>query len=470
MIRSLRVRLSLSIIGLLAVVLGTFSLGLYAAFSRALWRLFDARMVDETNALATMLTAGDDGAWEFHYRPLPDFDTADRPAYFEIWQSDGVVVARSPTLATHDLRRAPDRDGTTASTLPLPDGRTGRAVQSTLSLAHPSPGAGVDGRRRAAATIVVARDTEDIEATLADLRFRLWSLGLITMVVAAGAATITVSRGLRPAAQLGVVIARMDEGDLGQPIVIAGLPRELEAPVAKLNELLGRLAESFARERRFTADVSHELRTPLAGLRTILEVAASRDRAAADYRHAIRESTAIVQQMHAMVENLLMLARVDAQQVQVVREPIVLRDLVDEVWKAFAARAADRSLAFSNEVAPGASPVSDRDKLRVVVANLLANAVEYTAEGGRVVVRGGDRDGFPLEVCDSGPPIPDAILPRIFDRFVRADEARSGGVHCGIGLALAKTLSGVLDLSLSATNQRDGTVSFRLTPVPGERG
>lgn len=466
MTRSLRVRLSLAIIGLLAVVLGTFSLGLYAAFSRALWHLFDERLMDETHALATMLKAND-GGWEFHYRPLPDFDTTDRPAYFEIWQSDGTVAARSVALGTHDLPRA-DRNGTTAM-LQLPDGRAGRAIRSTISVEHRLLD-GVDTGAPAAPTVVVARDTEDIEATLSDLRVWLWSFGLFTMIVAAGAATITVSRGLRPAARLGEAIARMDEGDLGEPIVIAGLPTELEAPVTKLNQLLERLGESFARERRFTADVSHELRTPLAGLRTILEVAASRDRAAADYRHAIGECSAIVQQMHAMVENLLMLARVDAKLVEVVRERIILRALVDDVWNGFAARAADRSLVFFNEIAPGAFAVSDRDKLRVIVSNLLSNAVEYTAEGGRIVARSGDRDGFPLEFVDSGPPIPETILPRIFDRFVRADAARSGGLHCGIGLALAKTLSSMLDLSLTASNHGDGTVSFRLAPVTSERG
>ena len=102
-----------------------------------------------------------------------------------------------------------------------------------------------------------------------------------------------------------------------------------------------------------------------------------------------------------------------------------------------------------------------------MVANLLSNAAEYTAERRRD--RRARRLGTSvlLEVVDSGPPIPEDVLPRIFDRFSRGDAARSGGVHCGVGLALVRGLCDVLGLSASAENAADGMVRFRIA-VPGQ--
>ena len=224
---------------------------------------------------------------------------------------------------------------------------------------------------------------------------------------------------------------------------------------------MARLGESFARERRFTADVSHELRTPLAALRTTLEVASSKDRDAPAYRAAIIEASALVGQMQVLVQNLLMLARLDARQVEVQTTEVRLRPFVDEVWRAFEERAANRQLTFANEIGETATAVTDAEKLRIVVANLLSNAADYTAERGAIVVRGGSGEVL-LEVMDSGPPIPGDVLPRIFDRFSRGDASRSGGVHCGVGLALVRGLCDVLGLSASAENAAGGIVRFRI--------
>jgi signal transduction histidine kinase len=310
--------------------------------------------------------------------------------------------------------------------------------------------------------VAVARATESELAALARLRHLLWALGGLAVLVAAGASAFTVWRGLRPAATLASALDRVDAGHLGQRISVPRLPRELEPAVTKLNELLARLDDSFARERRFTADVSHELRTPLAGLRALLEVAASRERSAPEYREVIGEAMDIVRQMHALAEDLLMLARLDARQVEVLTEPIALRAFVDETWRPLAPRAAERRLVFENAVSPEATLVSDRDKLRLVLRNLLSNAAAYTEAGGRIEVRSGE-DGV-LDVWDSGPLIPPEVLPRLFERFFRADGARSGGAHAGIGLALVQAVCAPLRLAVSATNVPAGGVRFRVEP------
>jgi signal transduction histidine kinase len=233
--------------------------------------------------------------------------------------------------------------------------------------------------------------------------------------------------------------------------------------VAKINELIARLRESFVREKRFTADASHELRTPLAGLRTTLEVAASRDRGAPEYRAAIEQSVAVVLQMQALCENLMALARLDAGLVPVHVQEVALRALLQDCWHQFEVRACERRLTFKNEIDSESRVATDPDQLRILVSNLLSNAATYTSSGGTVRVRSGmagEESAVLLEVLNTGPRIPDEVLPHIFDRFFRGDSTRSEGVHCGIGLALVRGVSDALGLAVTADNTADGSVSF----------
>src|SRR6185295_2031046 len=156
--------------------------------------------------------------------------------------------------------------------------------------------------------------------------------------------------------------AGIDERRLTVRLPVHGQPTELVAPVRTLNDLLERLDASFAREREFTANVSHELRTPLAGLRTLLEVSAHAPRP-----DDLTTALSIVVQMCQLVENLLMLARVDAGQLEIVRGRVALRALVDDCWRPLAAAAAERGLALRNLVPDDAVAIPDRDKLRVVI-------------------------------------------------------------------------------------------------------
>jgi two-component system sensor histidine kinase QseC len=457
-------RLLAAVLGTLAVVLAPFALVVHGALERALRRQLDLRLVENAAAVAGM-AEDESPAPDFEYESLPEFERAVRPGYFEAWLDDGRVLARSPTLGARDLPRLGATAWTTLAApvfanLALPDGRPGRAIElrQPLRVEDPSPAHPASKRL---VTVVVAQGTEDERETLATMSRWLWALATGAFAVAAAGAFVTVGRGLRPVRALAAGIGRLDAGELDRPLPTADLPVEIEPVVRKLNELLARLHASFARERRFTADVSHELRTPLAALRTTLEVAAARDRAAPDYRAALHEATALVTQTQALVENLLMLARLDARQVEVRKSSLRLRSFVDDCWRAVAARAASRELTFTNELGADAEIVTDPDKLRIVVANLLSNAADYTAPGGAVAVRAGAGEVL-FEVVDSGPPIAADALPRIFDRFARADASRSGGVHCGVGLSLVRGVCDVLDLRASAKNAADGGVVFTI--------
>jgi signal transduction histidine kinase len=451
---SLRFRLAVSVVAVVAAALFALSLVLHALFARALVRQFDARLLGDAVAIAGMAEE-DAHAPEFEAESLPEFERRVRPAYFEAWLADGRVLARSPSLNGADLAlSAPDA----GADVVLPDGRAGRVVHVRQPLRiedEPTPRVS-----KQLVTVAVARGTEEVADTLASVRLWMLALALLTLLGASAAAIVAVSLGLRSTRALAAEIAELDATRLDRALETRGLPDEIVPVVAKINELLARVRESLAREKRFTADVSHELRTPLAALRTTLDVTASRERSPAEYRAAIDQVNVVAQQMQALCENLLSLARLDAGPVAVRPTEVALRALVQSCWGLYEGRARARGLAFENQLDTDACMATDPDQLRVVVSNLLSNATAYTAPGGTIRVRG-TADRF--EVHDSGPPIPPEILPHIFERFFRGDAMRSDGIHCGIGLALVRGVADVLGLRVTAENTNDGGVAFTVS-------
>jgi signal transduction histidine kinase len=450
---SMRARLTVIVVGVVASVLIALGILLYFGVHRAAWQQYDDGLIARAVATAT-IAEHEDGDYEMALPPAPRTAAA---TYVEVWRPDGSVVAKSESLGAAELPRGDARLGhPVLADLVLLDGRQGRAV--TLQFVpreddptHPSS---------APLVLVLAEGTEHVTAAVATVQMWFVILGIGSLVAIALATTWSLRRGLRPLAKLATEIGKIDDRHLAIRLPVDGQPSELEVPVKTLNGLLERLDASFARERQFTADVGHELRTPLAGLRTLLEVTALAERSTTEYQTAVADALAIVLQLGAVVDNLMMLARLDAGQVAVSPSEVALRALVDECWKPHAALAATRSLEFRNTVPPDAVATTDREKLRVVIANLLANAVEYTATGGWIEVA--TNDDAVLDVTDSGPPIPADQLDRIFDRLWRGDTARSAtGVHCGIGLALSRSLCASLTYELTAASS-DEQVRFRI--------
>jgi signal transduction histidine kinase len=206
-----------------------------------------------------------------------------------------------------------------------------------------------------------------------------------------------------------------------------------------LNAMIERLEASFAALRRFTADASHELKTPLTVLRADIERAMTTPGAAAEQLVHLEEALAETTRMADLVDGLLTLARADEGRFDVVRDPVPLEPLVRDVYETALILGESAGVSVSLPIVEPGTVRGDAQRLRQLLLNLVTNAIKYTPAGGTVELTLSRRlDGIGVSVKDTGIGISAADLPHVFDRFWRADRARTrGGERGGTGLGLA---------------------------------
>jgi heavy metal sensor kinase len=243
---------------------------------------------------------------------------------------------------------------------------------------------------------------------------------------------------------------------------------ELAHLAESFNRVLDRLGEALAEQRRFMADASHELRTPVSIIRTATEVTLSRpERETAEYKEALE---AIAQQsgrLARLVDDMLVLARVDAGGYPIVMTNVDLGQLARDSVRDLTLQAAERRIALDYRGPSSICVNGDEMLLRRVITNLVHNAIVYTPIGGRVNVSlDAADDAVELRVTDSGPGIPASDRHRVFERFVRLDSARAGG-GAGLGLAIARWIVEAHggSLTLAETGPAGSVFAARFVPT-----
>jgi two-component system heavy metal sensor histidine kinase CusS len=246
--------------------------------------------------------------------------------------------------------------------------------------------------------------------------------------------------GLRPLRQMSEIAASVSASSLTTRLPVEQMPSELAELTQAFNAMLARLDDGFQRLSAFSADIAHELRTPLSNLLTHTQVILTRPRALEDYREALLGNLEELQGMAQMVNDMLYLAKAEHGLITPARERLCLEDEARAVLEFFAPLAEDAQVRLSCE--GQASLEGDRTMLRRVFSNLLDNALRFTPAEGYVKVRlGSSPQQIEISVENSGATIESAILPRLFDRFYRADPARrEGSEHAGLGLAITRSI------------------------------
>src|SRR5262249_20379598 len=258
----------------------------------------------------------------------------------------------------------------------------------------------------------------------------------------------------------------------------APLPQELRPIAERLGDTLELLRRAFAREKQATADISHELRTPLAALLTTIDLALRKPRSPDQYREMLSECRASAQSMHQIVERLLTLARLDAGVDRLRAQAVdvaVLAEQCATVVRPLAEARGLRLTVTNHAPAPVDLDVerpedhptllsTDPDKLREVVNNLLHNAVQYNRQGGAIELAVDRNNGHvQLEVRDTGMGIAAEAREHIFERFYRADRARStDGLNAGLGLAIVKEYIDLMGGRIEVESEEGRGSTFRI--------
>nr|WP_037057614.1 HAMP domain-containing sensor histidine kinase [Pseudonocardia asaccharolytica] len=291
--------------------------------------------------------------------------------------------------------------------------------------------------------LVIGQRLEPTQKVLTTLGTALPIVGGIGVLLAALAGLAVARAGLRPVQRLTAATERVAAtGDL-RPIPVSGSD-ELARLTHSFNEMLGALATSQEQQRRLVADAGHELRTPLTSLRTNLELLAAADRPGAptlpesDRAEILDDVRAQIAELSQLVGDLVELARDDPP--VVLHEPVELTDVVERAAERARRRTGD--VEFDVRLIPW-TLIGDATALERAVLNLLDNAAKWSPPGGTARVQMIQVDDWTvvIEVADTGPGIAEQDLPRVFDRFYRADGARTMP-GSGLGLAIVKQVAG----------------------------
>lgn len=264
-----------------------------------------------------------------------------------------------------------------------------------------------------------------------------------------------VGRGLAPLTEVAQTLSRRDPTSL-QPVTVEELPIEVGPLVESLNALLQRLDVSFDTQRRFAADAAHELRTPLTALTLQIQLAA-RAKSEDERAIALERMEQGVKRATRLVQQLLTMARLDPEAAQQSALPTDLAKLATAVADELQPLAAQKSIALEVDARGHAQVLGQEDALRILLTNLIDNAIRYTEPGGRVGVNVVQSDAsVQLIVQDNGPGIPPEERERVFDRFYRGRDAAAGG--SGLGLAIVRQIADAhgATVTLSARNQAGG--------------
>jgi signal transduction histidine kinase len=317
-------------------------------------------------------------------------------------------------------------------------------------------------------TIVTSTST-DLVKQIGETYSRLILFGIpVILILACGTVWLVVGRALLPVGRIRQTVTEITAADLSQRVPEPGTGDEIADLAGTMNDMLTRLDDAAARQRRFTADASHELRSPLAAIRTTLEVALAHPDQA-PWPDIVGRAIRQTERLEALIQQLLLLARADDRQLTAQRQLVDISALLDEVRAATAAGAVTIDL----HPAAGATTYGDPHLLERMFRNVLDNAVRYAKQ--RVLIHVAVADGtVQVAISDDGPGIPEAESERVFSRFVRLDPSRErASGSSGLGLAIAREIATSHGGSIAIDDSPDGGALVAITlpharPAPSQ--
>jgi two-component system OmpR family sensor kinase len=445
MFGSVRTRLTLWYIGVLALVLVVFSIGVYVSLTRYMYAELDNELkntvegtqVSLQRELAegeTVIKAGTD-ALDEHIGP--------RQAA-AIFDANGSLIAEDTALG--DVH---------ASLPPSTSIKENQAGLYTISGANSTDGRRVAVKRVGIPSqaqpylIVISQPLDEVINRLRTIRLILFLAICSALVLAGLGGWFLARRSLAPVARMTEQARQMSAEDLEKRLPVTNPYDELGRLAATFNELLSRVDDSLSQQRRFMADASHELRTPLSVMRTATGVTLEQPhRRETEYREALKVVDEQARRLTRIVTDMFTLARADAGQRALNRTEFCLDRLILECVRAAEILGAGRGVRIRVDELAETPYRGDEGLLRQLVINLLDNAVKHTPDQGEVRLTLKSQDAqLKIIISDTGSGIPPEAQSHIFERFYRVDKSRSRseaselGAGAGLGLSIAQWIA-----------------------------
>ncbi|HKX30592.1 MAG TPA: ATP-binding protein [Blastocatellia bacterium] len=444
MIDSVRIKLTIWHVGVLAVVLTVFSFVVYALLSKTLHNRLDAALSGSLEAAAASLTheidEGETPSQAAHSTVQDLFIPQQALAIFDL---EGRLLAerhaRDQSQARlPELSQIP-RDHPLLLTMPnsnSPHGSPIRIATRQFKIAANGP----------AYLVAIGQSFVTLNEELEALRQVLSVAVPLALLLAGLGGWFLARQSLAPVAAMAESARSMSAENLNDRLPVANPRDELGQLALTFNDLLTRLNAASSQQRQFMTDASHELRTPLHVVRTAAAVTLEREhREEEEYRDALTIIEQQATRLTQMVEEMFTLARADAGRRPIEQHDFYLDELVTQATRAATILAARKSITIQLSPMTEAAYRGDENLLRQMLLNILHNAIEYTPEGGRIELQLERQDNiYLITVTDTGIGIPEEAQPHIFERFYRADKARARarlnghGSGAGLGLSIAQ--------------------------------
>lgn len=432
----------------LAAVIGRWSL------SKAVNSQLDAALLALAETEAATL-AGTPGPVRVHEAPpstaAPSLVRLDR--LVQIVNAQGQVLARSANLGTAQLPVSADLPASLAADAPVFQTLANFGEEPVRMVLLPVR------RQNERFAVQVAGSLDDARHVVAaaSTLFLVLTVALLAAVGLTG--TLLTRRVFHTIETLVQQAKQISSANLGERLPnVGGGGGEIAALIDTLNDMLARLEHGFEAQKHFTADASHELRSPLSRLRAELEVCLRRTRSPEEYQETLRSCLDEVARLTQLLEELLLMARLDASQERLAADRVLLPQVTQEVMTRLEPLAHAQQVQLRLAPAPALSARVTREHLRLVLSNLLDNAIKFSPPGAQVMVQIEAQAASALiRVLDQGPGIAEQDLPHLFDRFYRGSESHRRSLPgTGLGLSLSQSLIAAQGGQIRASNTGSG--------------
>lgn len=488
MIRAgLRARLSLWHSGLLAILVTAFGAAAYGFLRRTELARIDSTLREQSEIVAQAMNAAAAGGTITHADTTRLLGVIHdlRARGLRAWVFDGAGRPMLTTAMVQEGEGAAEERRVLGDTLPAAELRAAGVLARTRVIQRTVPTDSARARlygaplplSLGAGAVVVSSSLRDLDALLAHARDAAIVAVIVAVLLSAVAGYVLARKSLSPVAAMSQQADRIGAANLHERLPVTNPHDELGGLATTFNRMLDRVDNAFEQQRRFMADASHELRTPVAILRGEADVTLSSDaRTREDYRGALVVVRDAADRLSRTVNDIFLLARVDASQVPTAPAPLYLDELVADTCRAMRSLAAQRCITLTCDAGSEIAYVGDPVLLERLATNLVDNAIKYSDDGGTVRVRLiRNETWICLTVENGGRAIPAEAQAHVFDRFYRVDTARTHGSRSatlssgsGLGLAISKWVAELHGGSLELTASDAGRTlfTFRLPVEP----